>query len=275
MSAVAYDGRGSKATNSVSFKVNTPPTVSLTAPSGGTVWYNDTSMIISASASDSDAGDGIARVQFYAGNTLLFTDTTSPYSYSWTGGAAGSYSLKAVATDLNGRSSTSSVVNVQVLAPASLVWSGFDPGSSISGSNYTGGLFTDAWSSQSIVNNGRAEFNPFDNNSFSFGFATFQGADGYNDYTLGLKASDSANAGLTFCNIKVPGASYNNIAILAGSDTIVVEVWGGQGRVYIRMSDGTVRWTSAWGNVSGFTLYPHMRKDNSDLSGVTGGLIYR
>ncbi len=274
--AVAYDMQGTTATNTATFKVNTPPSLALTAPSSGAVVYNDVTTTISATASDPDAGDGIATVKFYAGTILLSTDTTSPYSYNWTGAAAANYNLKAVATDLNGRSSTSAVVTVQVLAPSSLVWSGFDSGSYISGSDFTGtGLYKDAWSSQTLLNNGRVEFNPADNAYFHFGLAPIQGADGYSAYTVGLSASSSAMGGLQVCNVKVPGSSYNNVAILGGSDTIVIELSGGQCRLYIRKTDGTTRWSSAWGSVSGQTLYPHMRRENSTLRGVTSGTIYR
>ena len=40
----------------------------------------------------------VARVEFYRGtSTLIGTDTTSPYTFNWTGAAVGSYSVTAVA----------------------------------------------------------------------------------------------------------------------------------------------------------------------------------
>ena len=54
---------------------------------------------IAAAAADAD---GIARVNFYAGATFLGSDTTRPYAFSWTGVPAGSYALRAVATDNTG-----------------------------------------------------------------------------------------------------------------------------------------------------------------------------
>ena len=63
------------------------------------------SITINAAASDSDGT--ITRVDFYAGGTLLGSDTSSPYSFNWTGVAAGTYSLTAVARDDDGASTTS------------------------------------------------------------------------------------------------------------------------------------------------------------------------
>jgi subtilisin family serine protease len=94
---------------------NTPPTVSLTAPAPGNVGTEPASVVVSAAASDSD---GIAQVAFYAGSTLIGTDSTAPYSITWSGVAAGTYSLTAVATDNLGASTTSAAVSV-IVSPGS------------------------------------------------------------------------------------------------------------------------------------------------------------
>ena len=90
---------------------NTPPTVALTAPSEGATFTAPATITLSATASDSD---GISSVSFYAGSTLVGTDTTGPYSVQWTDVAAGSYALTAVALDNLGASSVSTAVNVTV-----------------------------------------------------------------------------------------------------------------------------------------------------------------
>ncbi len=51
---------------------------------------------LTADAADSD---GIARVEFYQGTTLLGTSTASPYGYTWSNVPAGNYVLTAKAYD--------------------------------------------------------------------------------------------------------------------------------------------------------------------------------
>jgi hypothetical protein len=89
----------------------TAPTVSVTAPTAGATVSGTTT--ISASASDNV---GVTSVGFYVGTTLLGTDTSSPYSYSWatTSYTNGAYSLSAKAYDAAGNVGTSASVSVTV-----------------------------------------------------------------------------------------------------------------------------------------------------------------
>lgn len=89
------------------------PAVTITAPVFGSMFSAPASLTIEALANDSDGS--ITKVGFYANGTLLGTDTTAPYSYSWGNVQAGSYSLSAVATDNSGLTATSSVVNITVI----------------------------------------------------------------------------------------------------------------------------------------------------------------
>ena len=66
---------------------NPPPNVSITSPANGTSQAGPASFTINATASDSNGT--VSRVDFYAGGTLLGSDTSSPYSFNWTGVAAG------------------------------------------------------------------------------------------------------------------------------------------------------------------------------------------
>src|SRR4029079_10805141 len=89
-----------------------PPTVSITAPAGGTMVSG--SIAVAASAS---AGAGMAGVQFTLdGAALGPEDTTAPYSVSWhTGGAAnGDHTLTAIVRDAAGIRTTSAPVTVSV-----------------------------------------------------------------------------------------------------------------------------------------------------------------
>jgi hypothetical protein len=72
---------------------------------------------IALAASASDSNGSVTQVQYFAGSILLGTDTTSPYTYSWTNVAAGSYSLTAVARDNQGATRTSAAVTVTVTPP--------------------------------------------------------------------------------------------------------------------------------------------------------------
>lgn len=91
---------------------NQAPSVSVTAPSNGATYTAGDNVTITATASDSDGS--VSSVAFYQGSTLLGTDTSSPYSYSWNNVSAGSYSITAKATDNDGASTTSSSVSITV-----------------------------------------------------------------------------------------------------------------------------------------------------------------
>jgi len=93
---------------------NVAPTVSLTSPVSGASFTAPASIVLTAAAADSDGS--IAKVEFYQGTTLLGIATTSPYSYTWTGVAAGTYTITAKATDNAGAVTTSAAVSVTVAA---------------------------------------------------------------------------------------------------------------------------------------------------------------
>ncbi|MDB5257339.1 MAG: large protein [Chitinophagaceae bacterium] len=117
LTAKATDNLGSVSTSAsrtVTVTTTTPvnqlPVVSLTSPTNGASAIAPASYTLTASATDADGS--IAKVEFYNGSTLLFTDNAAPFSYSWTTVAAGSYTLTAKATDNSGASATSSAVIV-------------------------------------------------------------------------------------------------------------------------------------------------------------------
>ena len=90
----------------------TPPSVSLTSPSGGAAVAG--TVAVAASASDDV---GVAGVRFELdGAALGAEDTTAPYSVSWstTAAANGSHVLTAVARDAAGHVATSAGVTVTV-----------------------------------------------------------------------------------------------------------------------------------------------------------------
>ena len=76
---------------------NQSPTVALTAPVAGGSAAVNSPVTVSAAASDADGA--VSSVEFFDGASSIGTDTTSPYSITWTPTTAGARSLTARATD--------------------------------------------------------------------------------------------------------------------------------------------------------------------------------
>lgn len=117
ITARATDNAGAVTTSSVvNVTVNAPnnqlPTVSLTAPANNTNYNAPASITISANASDADGS--VSKVEFYNGSSLLGSDASAPYSYTWSNVAAGTYTITAKATDNAGAVTTSTAVTVKV-----------------------------------------------------------------------------------------------------------------------------------------------------------------
>src|SRR4051794_6373009 len=91
---------------------NTPPTVTITSPANGTTFNSPATIAISANASDVDGT--VTRIDFFAGGTLLGTDNTAPFTFTWSNVGAGTYSITARATDDKSARTTSTAVNVTV-----------------------------------------------------------------------------------------------------------------------------------------------------------------
>ena len=121
LTAVVTDSTGQTATSaSVPVTVTPPPnvapTVTLTSPANGGSYTAPASITLTASASDSDGT--VTQVAFFVGSTNVATMLSSPYTFNWSGVAAGSYSITAIATDNSGASTTSAAVGVTVAAAA-------------------------------------------------------------------------------------------------------------------------------------------------------------
>ncbi len=125
VTAKAYDNRGAVSTSSaVTLIANNAPTVSITAPANNTVVTAPAAFTLTATASDTDGS--LSKVEFYNGATLLGTVTAAPYTYTWSGVAAGTYTVTAKAYDNNGATTTSAGVTlisnalpvVSITAPA-------------------------------------------------------------------------------------------------------------------------------------------------------------
>jgi len=98
---------------------NQLPTVSLSSPVSGTVFNAPASISITAGAADADGG--VAKVEFFNGTTKLGEDTSAPYSFTWSGVAAGTYTVRVTATDdRGGQASAQTSVTVGVTAAATV-----------------------------------------------------------------------------------------------------------------------------------------------------------
>jgi len=121
LSAIARDGAGNTATSSVSVTVNndlTPPTVSMTAPAGGST-VSGSAVTVSASAADNV---GVVGVQFLVDGASVGAEVTaSPYTMSWnsTSVANGTHTVSARARDAAGNQTTATAVSVTVTNIAS------------------------------------------------------------------------------------------------------------------------------------------------------------
>lgn len=122
LTARAIDNNGAQGNSSVvniTVTGNASPTVSLTSPANGATFNAPASITIAATASDASPGT-VSKVEFFNGATKLGEDLSSPYTYNWTNVAAGSYTLTAVATDNQGATGISSVINITVNNPGAI-----------------------------------------------------------------------------------------------------------------------------------------------------------
>lgn len=87
------------------------PTTAITAPAPGASVFGATT--VTATANDNV---GVTSVALRVDGSVVATDTSSPYSFSWNATAVGAHTLETVATDAAGNTGLSAVVNVTVPA---------------------------------------------------------------------------------------------------------------------------------------------------------------
>jgi hypothetical protein len=97
----------------ISTKAQTPPSVTITAPTNGASFAAPASFTLSATAS---SAVGIQQVVFKTNGVVLgvASQTSSPYSIAVNNLPAGSYAITAVATDTASQSATSTPVHITV-----------------------------------------------------------------------------------------------------------------------------------------------------------------
>ena len=109
----ATHGRGMY---SINISTGQPPNVNITNPSNGASFSSGANINIDASANDPDGS--IAKVDFFAGSSLIGTATTIPYSITWIGAPGGPHVLTARATDNSGDTTVSGPINITVAGGA-------------------------------------------------------------------------------------------------------------------------------------------------------------
>jgi hypothetical protein len=95
-----------------SYSSNVAPKVSITSPVDQAEYYEFDPVVISATASDLNGY--VMKVDFYADDKLIGSDTEPPYFIEWTSNT-GDYGITAVAHDNDGDSTVSQVVSVSMI----------------------------------------------------------------------------------------------------------------------------------------------------------------
>lgn len=88
------------------------PTVTLTSPLDGQMYYTNDTILLSASTTDPSGT--VTNVDFYNGATKIGAATGGPFNLSISNLAAGTYNFSAIATDDNGVTATSAVAQVEI-----------------------------------------------------------------------------------------------------------------------------------------------------------------
>jgi len=108
ITALAIDNLNASASstrNNIAVIANPPPVVSITNPVTNQSYTAPATINIEVTATD--AGGSITKVDFYNGSTLLGTDLTAPYAFTWNNVPVGVYNITAIAFDNLGASASS------------------------------------------------------------------------------------------------------------------------------------------------------------------------
>ncbi len=181
---------------------NAAPSVRLSAPAADASYTAPASVALAAAASDSDGT--VARVEFRSGSTLLATDTTAPFEHSWSGVAAGTYSVTARAVDDGGAATTSAPVTVTVRDAAGTTRA-FLRGVNLAGSAVT--IDGNAWQGSTAAN--------YRHNGASFA----------NQSVALTPSTDTARATMIRSSVYSRSLAIDLLAVAAGDYDVFLYVW--------------------------------------------------
>lgn len=110
---IAEDNGGNSTQDAISVLINDAPSCDITSPINNYNTFQGSIVEIVVEADDEMGGP--PSVEFYANNSLIGTDDSSPYSYEWDTETTspGSYTVKAVAVD-NYDAETSDQITVEI-----------------------------------------------------------------------------------------------------------------------------------------------------------------
>jgi hypothetical protein len=111
--ALAYDNENAMSKDSVIVRAGVLPEVSITDPIHNDSVDVNTTVTLTASATDADGS--VASVEFLINNQPLDTIFTAPFELDWTPSSTGSYSVKAIATDNDGLIAGSALTTLHVV----------------------------------------------------------------------------------------------------------------------------------------------------------------
>ena len=120
--AIAFDDAGLASQPSISqvnVIANPAPTITITSPTASAAFIAPATINITADAAD--ANGTVSKVEFFSGSTLIGTDFTAPYSYTWSNVGVGNYSITAKATDNAGAYTYSTIMGVPVTASTATI----------------------------------------------------------------------------------------------------------------------------------------------------------
>jgi hypothetical protein len=210
----------------------TDPTVTITAPNAGDSVYGTVN--VAATASDDR---GVTSVDLLVDGAIAATDTTAPYTFSWSATAVGNHTLQAVAHDAAGNAGNSAAVAVTV--PADTTAPSI-PGS-LSASGITTNSVTLSWTASN------------DDRSLA-GYQVVRDGTALPGTVAGLTFTDSGlTAGQTYSYVVRAVDATGNVSGDSNTQTVTTtvtnpvlfsETWPG--------ADG-VAWPAAWtaGNANG------------------------
>lgn len=252
LTAKAVDNGGAVTTSSVinvAVYTNTPPTVSITAPTNSTSVIAGSNITINASAADTTGS--VSKVEFFQGATKLGEDVTAPYSFVWNSVVAGSYALTAKATDNNNAATTSSAVNLTVYTNAPPTVSLTAPANNasfVTNSNVTiNASASDATGTVSKVEfyQGAAKLGEDTTSPYSYVWNNVTAG----NYVLTAKATDNHGAitTSTAINITVVGGTITGKVTKFGTATAII---GATVKIYQGMATAGTVVTDSAGNYS-------------------------